>query len=44
MYLDGINTLKDPKLFADKIRDEVRARKLGRDRNPSFVASVVGSM
>ena len=43
VYLDGINTLKDPDLFANKIRDEVRARKSGSERNPSFVASVVGS-
>lgn len=43
MYLDEINALKDPELFADKIRDEVRARKSGSERNPTFVASVVGS-
>ena len=43
VYLDGINTLKDPELFADKIRDEVRARRSSAERNPSFVASVVGS-
>ena len=43
MYLDGINALKEPELFADKIRDEVHSRKSGSDRNPSFVASVVGS-
>jgi hypothetical protein len=43
VYLDEINTLKDPGLFAEKIRDEVRARKSGSERNPSFVASVVGS-
>jgi len=43
VYLDGINTLKDPELFANKIRDEVRARRSGAERNPSVVASVVGS-
>ena len=43
VYLDGINTLKDPELFANEIRDEVRARRSSAERNPSFVASVVGS-
>jgi len=43
VYLDGINTLKDPELFTNKIRDEVRARRSSAERNPSFVASVVGS-
>ena len=43
VYLDGIKALKDPELFANKIRDEVRARRSSAERNPSFVASVVGS-
>jgi hypothetical protein len=43
VYLDGINTLKDPDLFENKIRDEVRARRSGSERNPSFIASIVGS-